>query len=221
MGISLGGVLSAINPVAAIASLGSVANAGASVYSAKKMQEGQEGANAMNYQIAQEQMGFQERMSNSAYQRAMADMRKSGLNPILAYSQGGASTPIGASAQMLNPNTGYASLPQAVSSAMSTAPALAKAFPEIEQIEANTDAAIQSAGLSRDQAEKVRWEVHRVYEEIKKVSAETEGIEADNVQRQLLADFYDSAEFAKIAKDLGLTPSTLGGIFRSIFTKGK
>jgi len=43
---------------------------------------------------------FQERMSNTAYQRTMDDMRKAGLNPILAYKMGGATTPGGSMAQI-------------------------------------------------------------------------------------------------------------------------
>ena len=47
---------------------------------------------------AREQMDFQERMSGTAYQRAMVDMRKAGINPIMVSKLGGASTPTGAMA---------------------------------------------------------------------------------------------------------------------------
>lgn len=59
-------------------------------------------ANEQTAASADRQMQFQERLSSTAYQRAMQDMREAGLNPILAAKVGGASSPAGAMSQYGN-----------------------------------------------------------------------------------------------------------------------
>lgn len=106
--------------------------------------EGQESANESSAAMAQKQMDFQERMSNTSYQRGMTDMKKAGLNPMLAFMKGGASTPSGAMSTYENEN-------KVLGEGMSKVN-----FAEQENIEANTAKAEADAEKSKADAELAR-----------------------------------------------------------------
>lgn len=112
---------------------------------------GQQSANAANMAFAADQARlnreWQQNMSSTAYRRGMADMKAAGLNPILAYSQGGASTPSGATG-----STHVENALEGLGQGVSSAGQLARRAADLENVRTQTSTTASQGKLNEASA---------------------------------------------------------------------
>lgn len=151
--------------------------------------------NTFNAEQAQINRDWQQQMSDTANQRAVADMQKAGLNPALMYGNGNAaSTPTGSNAQ------GSASVSQAPDMASMMAAIqqmkLTKAEIGLKQSQAALNDA--KAEESKVNAAQIVEMTENIKQQRKEIVSRVEGIDLDNKQKEILIKYADEQEQWKL-----------------------
>ena len=147
------GILSAVtSPIASLA--GSLVGAAGSYLGTQSANQANlDIANAANQQSAANQSQNQQWLAgqrSTQYQTAVDDLKAAGLNPMLAYSQGGAGTPSSAAAPVHTAAPRQNALGNAVSSAQHGISSM-NALLQAEQTKAQTNYIDEQANLARAQ----------------------------------------------------------------------
>lgn len=186
--------------------IGSLINAAGVIGSALIGREGAKEQNAANAHQAALQMEWQERMSNTAHQREIRDLRAAGLNPILSGTGGaGSSTPPGAMARMENVDAATAS---SAMQAATVAESLKNLKETNKQIRADTTLKTQDAYRSSATTEREKQEAFLVEQRTK---TEKENTKAAEHTASILSN---SAKAAELEGDIDETK--YGAIMRYI-----
>lgn len=167
---------------------------------------GQEEANSANAAMMREQMAFNEREAQknrnfqsaqreTQYQTAVTDMKKAGLNPMLAYTQGGAGTTSGAQAAS-------ASLPQ-MGNKMQAALAYSATSANINNVQAQTEVEKAKADLIRAQTQQTSASTGNIQTDTKRLEAVIDQVR-ENVNLQAQQGITEVAKRALMATQADL-----------------
>lgn len=147
-------------------------------------------SSAFNASEAQKSREYQTSMSNTQYQRATQDAMSAGLNPMLAYTQGGAGTPSGATASASPASGPSASGPSASTSPVSMQNTLGGALPsavafmnaskDLENKDAQNDLIKAQTNAADAQAAHSRQSAGKTYVETE-LMADTFGNQVDRI----------------------------------------